>query len=87
MLVSVKHVILRTGPKKVAPAKPAVAAPLPLASQKSTYVPPTMAIGAAPKQPARNRDSMIVVRFWATASGIWKIMKMANPKKRGLVRP
>ena len=58
------------GPINVAPAKAAVATPRSKTSQKSTYVPPTIAIGAAPKQPPKKRLSIIVSTFCATATGI-----------------
>lgn len=76
-----------TGPMKVAPAKTQTATPLSTGFQKSAMAPPTIPKGAEAKQPPKKRQTMMVARFWATATGIWNIANMAYPKKRGRFRP
>ncbi len=46
-----------------------------------------IARGAEPNIPARKRQSMMVSTLVATATGIWKMVKTAKPKKRGGLRP
>ena len=46
------------------------AIPSSMGSKKSTYVPPSIAIGAAPNTAWRKRQTEIVWRFCATARGI-----------------
>lgn len=75
------------GPTNVAAAKTHVATPLSTGCQKSAKVPPTIARGAEPKTPPKNRQSMMVYRFWATATPIWKIPNTKKPKNRGVFRP
>jgi hypothetical protein len=76
-----------TGPMNVAAAKTQTATPLSTGSQKSARAPPTIPRGADAKQPPMKRQIMIVSRFCATATGIWKIAKTAYPKKSGRFRP
>ena len=63
------------GPIKVAAAKTQTATPRSTGPQKSASAPPTMANGAEAKAPPKKRHSMMVYRFCATATGIWKIAK------------
>jgi len=63
------------GPMNVAAAKTHTAIPLSTGPKKSARVPPTIARGAEAKTPPKNRHSMIVYRFCATATGIWKMAK------------
>tara|TARA_R110002060_G_scaffold77145_1_gene88279 strand:- start:667 stop:807 length:141 start_codon:yes stop_codon:yes gene_type:complete len=46
-----------------------------------------MAMGAAPKQPPRKRETITVAMLGAVATGIWKMVKRKKPRKRGWVRP
>lgn len=47
----------------------------------------TIASGALAKSPPRKRHMKIVCKFWATATGIWKIAKTNIPKNSGRFRP
>src|SRR5271155_4842105 len=68
-----------TGPTNVAPVNTDIATPLSSGPQKSTKVPLTTVNGDEPKDPEEKRHSIIVSRFCATATGIWKMQKMLNP--------
>jgi hypothetical protein len=63
------------GPMKVAAAKTQTAMPLSTGPKKSASAPPTIARGAEAKAPPKNRQSIIVYKFDATATGIWKMAK------------
>lgn len=60
------------GPMNVAPAKTHTATPRSTGPKKSAREPPTIASGAEAKAPPKKRQSMIVSRLTATATGIWK---------------
>lgn len=47
----------------------------------------TMASGALANSPPRKRHMKIVCKFWATATGIWKIAKTNIPRNSGRFRP
>jgi hypothetical protein len=76
-----------TGPINVAAANTHTATPRSTGSQKSARAPPTMATGADAKQPPKKRQSIIVSKFRATATGIWNMANTAYPKNRGRFRP
>jgi hypothetical protein len=63
------------GPMNVAAAKTQTAMPLSTGPKKSARAPPTIARGADAKAPPKNRHSIIVYKFCATATGIWKMAK------------
>lgn len=77
----------KVGPPNVAAENHATATARSTGSQISARAPPTMASGAQPKKPTKNRGTMIVCKFWATATGIWKIAKTVYPKNNGSFRP
>lgn len=43
--------------------------------------------GALAKKPPKNRQTKMVCKFCATATGIWKIAKIKNPMNNGILRP
>lgn len=65
------------GPMKVAAEKRHAATPRSIGSKKSANAPPTTARGAEAKKPPKKRQTKMVCKFVATATGIWKMAKMA----------
>jgi hypothetical protein len=75
------------GPINVAAENTQMATPRSTGSQKSAIAPPTIAKGAEAKQPLKKRQSIMVSKFCATATGIWNMANTTYPKKRGRFRP
>ena len=65
-----------TGPVKAPAAKIQIAYALGMGSHRSDMAPPTMASGAEDAKPPRKRPTIMVVTFFASATGIWKRPKI-----------
>ena len=66
-----------TGPRKGEAEKIIIGKSISDGSNKSTTEPAATARKALPAKPSKNRPTITVARFWATASGISQMTNMA----------